>query len=167
MRLAAWLGLGQGHARRTSLRVALLVNTVLPLVLVLALAGLALGAAIGWYYASVGWDDAMPAGLVDAAGQPAKYTLVFMSQAARRRTLRLAVEHYSKCPSGETSGRRGFWIRLPFASTARALWHSCCRGLRTGWPPPTWLRACSNRLCARSGGGCGCLERRTPTGRGV
>ena len=98
LRLASWLGLGPAH--RTSPRMALL--TVLLLALALALAGVALG-AVGWYYASIGWDDTMPTGLVDAAGQPAEYTLMFMSHAARRRTLRMSVEHYSKCPSGEAA----------------------------------------------------------------
>ena len=143
-------------------RVALPTVLLLALALALALAGIAVVGVICWYYASVGWDDAMPTGLVDAAGQPAEYTLMFMSHAARRRTLRMSVEHYSKCPSGEAAGASA--QRDPRMHCIYL--HSRCHRLSTGWPPLPLLSLLRLR-CAHSGGDCGGLERWPPAGHGV
>lgn len=74
------------------------------LALLLAAAALAACLAAGvvaWYFLSIWWDSPTSAAAMAVGGQFSQFTIVTMTYHARLPTLRLFVQHYSKCPSGQ------------------------------------------------------------------
>ncbi|GAB4816109.1 hypothetical protein N2152v2_003155 [Parachlorella kessleri] len=92
---SAWRRLGgdpSSKAARWAAAVALAVALV-------ALAIAAVAALVWYYYMTLWWERPTAADAAVVEGQLSKFTLLTMTYAARMPTLKLFVQHYSKCPS--------------------------------------------------------------------